>query len=176
MTEAEIAEGLRSGEPAAFRALYEQLGSSVFAYLTRMTGRRELAEELTQETFLTAIRKIGFYVHRGEGGLRSWIFRIATFATLDVLRRERKMTITDEVPEKVDGSDPLAELERLEFTESVNEALGGLTPAQRMFLVLKEQEGMSCMEISRICGLSENAIKQGLFRARAALRRRLVTV
>lgn len=177
--EQEIADGLRQGSSAAFRTLYEAQGNAILAYLTRLTGRKEMAEELTQETFLTAIRKIGFFRAGPDGGLKAWVFRIATNLAIDALRREKRV----ELPSDEDGhfsanlSDdrpgPQEELERLQFSKALASALMKLTPAQRMILLLKEQEEMSLLEISRVCGCSENAIKQSLFRARTALRKML---
>jgi RNA polymerase sigma-70 factor (ECF subfamily) len=172
----EIAEGLMRGSSQAFRALYEAHGSGVLAYLTRLTGRKEMAEELTQETFLTAIRKIGFFKAGADGGLKAWVFRIATNLAIDVLRREKRfveMPADWEERASPDAASPHSELERIQFSAALQKALSTLTAAQRMVFLLREQEQMSLLEISRICGASENAIKQGLFRARAALRRRL---
>jgi RNA polymerase sigma-70 factor (ECF subfamily) len=173
----DIAEGLRQGSSEAFGVLYETYGQPVVAYLTRMTGRKETAEELTQETFLIAIRKISFFRSGADGGLKAWIFRIATNLAIDALRREKLIK-----PFSDDGSEnntadlrPTAdqELEHFEFTQSLNSALLELTPAQRTIFLLKEQEEMSLLEISRVCGCAENAVKQSLFRARAALRKKL---
>ncbi|MCM2323354.1 MAG: RNA polymerase sigma factor [Oligoflexia bacterium] len=175
----EIADGLREGAPAAFRTLYEAQGGAILAYLTRLTGRKEMAEELAQETFLTAIRKIGFFRAGPDGGLKAWVFRIATNLAIDVLRREKRIEFpADENgnPGANVGDDrpgPQEELERFEFSHALGSALLELTPAQRMIFLLKEQEELSLLEISRVCGCSENAIKQSLFRARAALRKKL---
>jgi RNA polymerase sigma-70 factor (ECF subfamily) len=179
ISDQEIAEGLSQGSPDAFRALYEALGSGVFAYLIRLTGRKEMAEELAQETFLTAIRKIGFFRAGPDGGLKAWVFRIATNLAIDSLRREKKMeSPSREMADSIlnqedDRPGPQEELERFQFSQVLSLALQELTPAQRMIFLLKEQEGMSLLEISRVCGGSENSIKQSLFRARAALRRKL---
>ena len=177
MNEDEIAEGLQSGSPEAFRELYRAHGQPVFSYLTRLTGRREMAEELTQEAFLTTIRKISFFRSRTDGGLRAWVFRIATHLAIDVLRREKRIVVSDPFEERTDtpSVEPSAQeqLEKFEFSAELQKALQGLTEAQRMIFLLKEQEEMTSMEISRVCGCSENAVKQTLFRARASLRKKL---
>ena len=178
-TDQEIADGLLKGEPSAFRTLYEHHGSAVLTYLIRLTGRKEMAEELTQETFLTAIRKIGFFKAGPDGGLKAWVFRIATNLAIDFLRRDKKMELPSSNPEAlgIETSDerpgPQEELESFQFSQALASAIQELTPAQRMIFLLKEQEGMSLLEISRVCGISENSIKQSLFRSRAALRRKL---
>ena len=175
----EIAEGLLKGEPQAFRTLDEQNGSAVLTYLIRLTGRKEMAEELTQETFLTAIRKVGFFRAGPDGGLKAWVFRIATNLAIDSLRREKRMELPLTHPETLgenlsdERPGPHEELETFQFSQALASALQQLTAAQRMIFLLKEQEGMSLLEISRVCGMNENAIKQSLFRARSALRREL---
>lgn len=180
MTESEIVTGLKEGAPEAFRALYVAQGRSVFSYLVRVTGRREMAEELTQETFLTAIRKIGFFKSRFDGGLRSWVFRIATHLAIDALRREKRIefrsgeTASREIESRA-GTDPnpLEALEHGELGQKIDQAMQQLTESQRMIYLMHEHEEMSCFEISRVCGCSENGVKQKLFRARRALREAL---
>jgi RNA polymerase sigma-70 factor (ECF subfamily) len=175
----EIVEGLSKGEPDAFRALYQAQGSAILTYLVRLTGRKEMAEELTQETFLTAIRKIRFFRVGLDGGLKAWMFRIATNLAIDLLRREKRIELpsseSDDPSANVgdDRPGPQEELERFQFSQSLASALLQLTPAQRTIFLLREQEEMSLLEISRVCGCSENSIKQSLFRSRAALRRKL---
>lgn len=179
MSDHEIAEGLLKGSPDAFRVLYSAFGSSILTYLIRLIGRKEMAEELTQETFLTAIRKIGFFRAGPDGGLRAWVFRIATNLAIDSMRREKKIELPSNEDENYcfnisdERPGPHEELESVEFSQAFSTALTELTPAQRLIFLLKEQEDMSLLEISRVCGCSENSIKQSLFRTRAALKRKL---
>jgi RNA polymerase sigma-70 factor (ECF subfamily) len=178
-TDQEIAQGLSKGQPDAFRALYDQQGSAVLTYLIRLTGRKEMAEELTQETFLTAIRKIGFFKAGPDGSLRAWTFRIATNLAIDSMRREKKIELSSDSQSdhyenlNDERPGPDEELENFQFSHALSLALQELTSAQRMIFLLKEQEEMSLLEISRVCGCSENSVKQSLFRTRTTLRKKL---
>ena len=180
MTDVEIVNGLKSGASEAFKYLYEAHGRGVLTYLTRILGRKEMAEELTQETFLMVIRKIGFFRHREDGGLKAWVFRIATHQAFDVLRREKRIELSgDEI--KFEMGPDLAEalhapekaFELGQLTLELKLAVDQLTAPQRMAFLLMEQEEMTCLEISRVLGCSENAVKQGVYRARMALRKKL---
>lgn len=173
MTEKEIAEGLKGGAPQAFRELYQAYGSSIYSYLMRVTGRREMAEDLCQETFLMVIRKIGFFRAERDSSLRSWIFRIASHLAIDLFRREKRFDITENVPETATSEAPDQLLSKSQYSEELQVALNSLTASQRMIFLLHEQEEMSCMDISRVCGCSENAVKQSLLRSRNQLKRRL---
>jgi RNA polymerase sigma-70 factor (ECF subfamily) len=186
--DSQIAEGLKQGSSDAFRTLFVALGPGILAYLTRLTGRKEMAEELTQDTFLTALRKISFFragPKSNDGGLKAWVFRIATHLAIDVIRREKKVALPalamgdDDSFEPAQAAfstssdDPEVAFGRFEFSQALNAALLELAPAQRMIFLLREQEELSLLEISRVCGCNENAVKQSLFRARTALKKRL---
>jgi len=71
MTDVEIVEGLKLGSSEAFRALYESQSRAVASYIFQICGRREMAEEITHEAFMTVIRKISFFKTKRDGGFRS---------------------------------------------------------------------------------------------------------
>ncbi len=177
MQELDLVNRLKQGDTEAFASLFEDYAHPLLRYLARLTGRNEMAEDLVHDTLLMAVQKIAFFEPRDGKGLKAWLFRIGSHLAIDRMRREKKLVLQDEPEdapiESTDPSTPQIEAESSELREQLASALDALTPGQRSFLLLKEQEGLSCLEISRICGCSENAVKQGLFRARIALRKKL---
>jgi RNA polymerase sigma-70 factor (ECF subfamily) len=177
MTDQEICDGLKSGSSQAFATLYRAHGSAVVSYLTRVTGRKEMTEELTQETFLTALKKIAFFKPIEGVGLKQWLFRIATHLAIDELRRHKRISPFKDPsrPPSIPSTDLAADLqlENAEEFQAVQEALKDLSDSQRLIIILRIQENLSLMEISKICGCSINAIKQSLFRSKAFLKESL---
>lgn len=183
MSESQAIEHLKNGNgdqrKHAFEYIFGTYSESLHRYLIRIIGKKEAAEDLLQETFMKVIQKIHFFETNPEvkQSFKSWIFRIATHLAIDVLRREsRSIEIIYSLERNEDGSQsPHAFSENLENQERLQKALDSLPGNQRLFLILKEQEGMSCMEIAKIYGCTENAVKQGVFRARMSMRKKLCT-
>lgn len=150
--EEEIIQGLKEGAPEAFRLLYSALGKPLFAYLCRLTGKREVAEELTQEAFLMVIRKIVFFKSRADGGLKAWVFRIASNLALDQMRRwnvakkqeDEEALWWKENPENAPSAE--RQLANLETQREIELALECLTATQHMIFLLKEQEEMTALD------------------------------
>jgi len=176
MTDSEIIEGLKDGSKEAFHEVYAAYGRSLFAYLCRLTGRQEMAEEITQDTFVAVVRKVHFFRVSSGVALKTWIFRIATHRAIDVIRREKKRVVVPDLPESQHGNETEnAEIQitRSEISEELQEALNSLSEAQKMIFLLRIEEEMSCWEISNVIGCSETAVKQSLYRTRNTLRRKL---
>ena len=83
----ELAGRIKSGEAAAFEALYHQHASRLYNLASRMAGGASDAEDLLQDIFLLAYRKVGSY--RGESSLGTWLYRLAMNHCLDVLRNRQ---------------------------------------------------------------------------------------
>jgi len=170
-----------------FQQVYNEYQGKIFRYLARMVGENE-AEDLTQEVFV----KIGqaLETFRGESSLSTWIYQIATNAALDRLRRpfnrhagEKLLPVEAITETKEDENIWTGELVasteqrviRQEMNGCIREIIQMLPETYRSVIALSELEGLSDSEIADILGLTLQATKIRLHRARAKLRKELTT-
>jgi RNA polymerase sigma-70 factor (ECF subfamily) len=167
-----LAEQCRNNVPGAFEALYRAQAPRLFGLATRLVGRNE-AEDLLQETFLTAHRKLGLY--KGDAALGTWLFRIATNVCLDYLKsragRFSQLTeeIDDAVESRVSAGSALGAVDRLDLER----ALASLPGRAKAVFVLHDVEGLEHQEIAELMGIAEGTSKSQLHRARLLLREKL---
>ncbi|MEE8369287.1 MAG: sigma-70 family RNA polymerase sigma factor [Dehalococcoidia bacterium] len=178
--EADLIARARQGDLDAFNHIVEQYQQSVYNLSLRMLTSPQAAEDATQEAFIAAYRAIGSY--RG-GSFRSWLFRIATNACYDELRRRRSRPALsldaphgpEELPIDLPQPGPSLEehVQRLEFAGHLQEALGALPADQRLAVVLCDVQGFDYSEIAQVTGVSLGTVKSRIARARARLRKLL---
>lgn len=156
----------------AFRAFYEQALPRVYGYLvSRCGGDRSAAEELTQETFVAAVRERRSFDGRSDP--MTWLIGIARHKLADQFRRrerEERRQLRLVVREVAVGSGASAWRAADERTEIVR-ALGALPTMQRAVLVLHYADGLAVREVAARLGKSEAAIESLMTRARDAFRK-----
>lgn len=182
-TERELVSRARAGDTAAFEQLMLDNQDRVYTLCLRMTGNREDALDLAQETFLNAWRGLSSF--QGNSSFSTWVYRLASNACIDFLRkrkrrqqRESPHSLDDEeapLPEPADprGS-PEEELERRELRRAVERGLQALPDHHRQVLVMRELSGMSYQEIGAVLDLDLGTVKSRIARARLALKKFLV--
>jgi RNA polymerase sigma-70 factor (ECF subfamily) len=157
-----------SSERESFEVFFQARHRAIFAYLWRMTGEEEAANDLCQETFLRAWRQ--FERIRLYDRPEAWLLRVATNLALNHLRR-RKGPVGGALPldESIDPamSDPSW---RFAVRDAVRGVLAELTPRQRAALILREAYGLTGDQLAQALGVSTAAAKMLLFRAREAFR------
>lgn len=153
---------------AAIEALYDGYRRPILAYLVRMVGDREAAEDLCQETFLKALRS--WAQHDPRANVVSWLYRIATNSAYDYLRRHRRVRFTPLVEQDPVPSGAHTMQLRVAEGEPVRATLAQLPARYRDLLVLHAYEGRSTREIATALGCTNIAVKMRLFRARARFR------
>ena len=165
-----LAERCRANAPGAFEELYRAHAPRLFGLISRLAGRVD-AEDLLQDTFLSAHRKLGLY--RGESALGTWLFRLATNLCIDHLRSRgsRWSQITDGLDENFDGRTTsagpvLGAIDRMDLER----AIAALPPGARLVFVLHDIEGFDHREIGELVGVSDGTSKSQLHRARMRLR------
>mgnify|MGYP003373663302 CR=1 FL=1 len=161
----------RAGDRTAYSALVRRHQRAVHRHLLRMVGVPDDAMELTQEVFVRAWQALPQWEPTAQ--LRTWLFRIASNAALDLLRRRKTVEFVPlddsvfEVAHPAAGPERQAqatqELRRLEA------ALARLTPEHREILLLREIEDLSYEELASALSLTVGTVKSRLARARAAL-------
>ncbi len=166
------------GDETAFLQLYERHRTPVFRFACRMLGSAPLAEDVTQECFLSILRRpAAFQAERAS--LRTYLCAIARHLALKQLRKQGQETVVDEPfgeGSSARGSaqgDPLRLAIELEEAETVRRAVQALPPLQREAVVLFEYEEMSLAAIASVCEVDVGTVKSRLHRARERLRRTL---
>ena len=150
----------------AFRAFYERTSRGVWAYLSRITGDRQMADDLLQETYYRFLRAAA--THTSEEHRRNSLYRIATNLARDV-RRRKLFRSTELAGDDIERISAESGSEGAEQHADVNRAMAQLKPRERAILWLAYAEGNSHREIAEVMGLRPASMKILLFRARRKL-------
>ena len=168
----ELAQRCRHGDEEAFEDLYRAHARRLYTLVLRMAGSTHDAEDLMQEVFLHAHRKLGSF--RGDSSLGTWLYRLAVNHCLDFLRsRQAKMTtVTDSLDEE-GATEPAAvtpvvptAISRLDIERAITRLPAGCRAA----FVLHDVEGFEHREVAKLLGVSEGTSKSQVHKARMRLR------
>ena len=168
----ELAARCRAGDADAFEELYRQHARRLFSLVFRMMGSAEDAEDLLQEVFLQAHRKLAGF--RGESTLGTWLYRLAMNHCLDHLRgRRAKMGRATESLDVEDAFEPAAYAPIVPTAVSrvdLERAIAALPEGYRAAFLLHDVEGFEHREVAKILGVSEGTSKSQVHKARMKLR------
>jgi RNA polymerase sigma-70 factor (ECF subfamily) len=177
MNNSRIIERARSGDDEAFRLIFDRYSRPIISFIYDMVGQRELAEELTQETFVRAYRSLKTL--RDDAKLSTWLFGIAKNVARESLRsrvrEDHRVEIDDDRVAMIKDDDltPDDRLLNKELSHVIQAALAALDEDKRMVFTLKIFQQRSYEEIADITGFSIPKLKTDLHRARAEMRRRI---
>ena len=175
-------DAARQGDQSAFEQLVKLYEKRVLALTTRMCKNPADAEEAAQEAFLSAWQGLPFF--RGDASFSTWLYRLASNACVDLLRREGRHQAAagpslndEEAPLDVaDGTPgPQEAAERRELREQIEEGLRALTPEHRQVLLLREMHQLSYDEISQVLDVDVGTVKSRINRGRKQLRNFLLS-
>ena len=168
----ELAQRCRQGDAAAFEQLYRAHAGRLYSLVFRMAGSAQEAEDLLQEVFLHAHRKLGSF--RGESSLGTWLYRLAVNHCLDFLRgRQARMSKATDSLDEEGAAEPAAALPPIPAAISrldLERAIARLPPGCRAAFVLHDVEGFEHNEVARLLGVSEGTSKSQVHKARLKLR------
>ena len=178
-----LVERAKAGDDAAFEQLIRQYDRQIFRIARHITQNKEDAEDIVQDTFLKAYRKLDQF--QGNSKFYTWLVRIAVNESLMRLRKRRNsktVSMDDEVQTEEGsvprdfaawGPNPEQEYSQGELGEILRKTIAGLPPGFRSVFTLRDVENLSTEETAELLGLSIPAVKSRLLRARLQLRDRL---
>ena len=166
------------GDRSAFEAIISKYESLVYRFGFRMCGQREDAEDVVQDTFISALKYLSDF--RGEASLPTWLLKIASSACLKKRRSKRDQAKHHVSYDDVDNrhgaeaaagqrgkAAPDAQVMEAEVRQMLQRALERIPSHYRVVMVLRDMEGRSGKETGEILDLTESAVKVRLHRARA---------
>lgn len=170
--EAAIIDTCAQGDLSAFAALYDAYVTPIYRFAYYRTFAKELAEDLTSQTFLKAIEGIRTF-DAAKGNFGAWLYRIARNVVTDHFRSVRPTEILEDDAPFASADDPHGDADkRLRFTQ-IRRALADLDPLKRDIVMLRLWDGLSYREIAAVVGKSEGNCKVIFSRTVDSLRSRL---
>lgn len=173
ISEQDLVKAARSGDIDAFETLVRRYEKRIYALTLRMCGNASDAQEAAQEAFLSAWQSLPFF--RGDSSFATWLYRLASNASVDILRREKrqKAVSLDDDDLNLDIPDarltPHEEAERQELREHIETGLRELPDEYRAVLVLRELHQLSYQEISDTLDIDVGTVKSRINRGRKKL-------
>jgi RNA polymerase sigma-70 factor, ECF subfamily len=169
-----LVERAQKGDRKALEELYLIHFDRIYSYLQMTVGNRHDAEDLTNQTFVKMLERIGSFEWR-KVPISAWLFRIAHNLAMDHFRAHRRWQPEEEPPEPADSVELSAEDEAMQSIgrQSMLEMIEGLSPDQRQVLTLKFVFNFPNGDVATILGKTEGAVKSLQHRALASLQREL---
>jgi RNA polymerase sigma-70 factor (ECF subfamily) len=183
----QLVQRAQLGELDAFEALTSRYEQRVYSLALRMLRHEQDAEDVTQQTFLSALENLN--VFRGEASFSTWLLRIAAHAALKIIRKRRGLQLlsldeasgAEDQPDSIPHPEFIADwkqspeqlVHQREVRRLLDDALGLLDEKYRVVFLLRDVEGLSVKETAEALGLSESNTKVRLLRARLQLREQL---
>ncbi len=158
----------RDGDRQAFRLLVERHGRSIYRLAFRVTGQREDAEDVVQDTFIRAFRQLSRFELRSD--FATWLYRIGFNCAIDVVRR-RQAREAPAGPDVLDrhAADPGASGDNLVFASEIGsrirQTLDGLSAKERTAFIMRHYHDCSIDDIARALDVKTEAAKHAVFRA-----------
>lgn len=160
----------RGGDERAFIELVSTYQARVFRWAFALTGDRDDADDVTQEVFVRVYRKLGGF--RGDGSFDAWLYRITRRAALRSQRAAAPVAVG--AVHDVYITDPGARIDRQQAFDLIRSIAVTLPTRQREVFVLCDLEGRAPQEAAAIVGMKDVSVRASLFKARAAIRRRII--
>ena len=167
------------GDTGSFGRLVERYQHQIYNLALRMSGHREDARDITQETFIKVFNSLSAF--RFEAGFKTWLYRIASNSCLDYMRRLNRDSARrierppEDLPDPLElvpagGPGPEESIIKRESREAVKKALESLPDAYRLPLVMHHYQGLSYREIASVLDISEKTVGTRLYRAKKMLK------
>jgi RNA polymerase sigma-70 factor (ECF subfamily) len=173
--EQNILESAKLGNLESFEKILFQYEKAIFNYLLKITGQKQDAEDLAQETFIKlylSLEKI-----EADKSFKAWLYKIATNTAYDWLRRKRKqpaLSNIEDLEEKIESETSKNDLSYYtEQKEIISSGLDKIEPAHRSILLLYYFQDFSYGEIADILGIPINTVKTHLYRAKRSLKKKI---
>jgi RNA polymerase sigma-70 factor (ECF subfamily) len=187
LSDEELLRMMRAGDESAFVSLYQRRQRNIYRFALRMSGSETVAEDVTQEVFMSLICEKGKY-DSSRGSLQAYLYGIARYQVLRRIEKDRPLLqigeeseghlIATNVPNDrieltieglISHDDPLGDLTRRETVESVRQAVLALPPHYREVVVFCDLHEMSYAETAQVIGCAIGTVRSRLHRARALL-------
>lgn len=174
--DAQLIERARAGDPAAFEEIFLRHRNQIYSLSYRMTGNAADAEDLCQDVFVVAMRKIGSF--QGRSSFSTWLYRVAVNRSKDFLRKRKRtpevlhdcemgeLGPSEEETYKEREIGPEGSALQAEAQKLVMEALAQLPESLRAPLVLHELQGFEYSEVASLLRIPVGTVKSRIFRAR----------
>lgn len=179
--DAHLVQETLAGSQVSFQLLVERYETRLFALARHYTRSQVEVEDIVQDSFLKAYRRLASFDHRSS--FYTWLYRITVNTILDSLKRKGRSPVTSvEDPEllaqpaPVEGFAPSGNLEREEVAEVTRKVLEELPEIFRTVLILRELEGLAYQEIADTLGISIGTVESRLFRARGRFKEKLLAL
>jgi RNA polymerase sigma-70 factor (ECF subfamily) len=178
-TELALVARLKAGDEAAFDAIYDAFNPRLFTFLLRLSRRRDLADDLLEETWLRLVKHAG-RLHT-DTRLLPWLFTVArnlhvSHVRSRALEDSAGASLMSLWPFSVDQTSPFEATAASELERRIERALATLPRPAREVLLLVGVAGLSHADAAAVCGVTADAFRQRLSRARAALARALDSI
>ena len=186
-SDGELVRESRHGDKEAFRELVERYQRKIVSVALGMVNNPEDALEIAQETFVKAFQSLGKF--KGESSFYTWLYRIVVNRAIDFRRRERRHPTValedrggpggslgegyEEILKEERPTDPYQQTQAREIGDRVTAAINELTPDHKAVILLREVEGLSYDEISRVMQCSKGTVMSRLHYARKKLQKKL---